>query len=322
VADDSGRRLIFFGQHAGFAGMIDALWALGQRLRIDGHETPLAEVMPAYRYEGLPAAKAALRDIGERIADVGLPAEIVPLVCGFTGTGNVSAGAQEILHLLPVVDVAPADLAGLSQDPNVRSDAIYKTVFDLDERFVRRGGGAVTLDELSAHPERFENGMPRYLGHVDLLVNGMFWVSALPRLLTLHDLTAGWSSGELQDLRVIADIACDIDGAIEATVKATTPDNPVYVYDVEGRRVVDGLEGSGPVILAVDNLPAELPREASQDFGDTLIDFVPRLDGCDWTRPFKSLELPAELSRAIIAHRSSLAPQFEHLREFLDEDGA
>jgi alpha-aminoadipic semialdehyde synthase len=136
--------------------------------------------------------------------------------------------------------------------------------------------------------------------------------------LTLADLTSGWGGGELRKLRVIADIACDIDGAIEATVKATTPDNPVYVYDVANGHVVDGLAGSGPVILAVDNLPAELPREASRDFGDTLVELVPPLDGCDWTGPIESLGLPAELSRAIIAHRGDLAPRFEYLREFLD----
>ena len=236
VTDDDGRRLIFFGQHAGFAGMIDALWTLGQRLRIDGHDTPLAAVRPAHRYDSLAAAKADLVAVGEEITRVGLPSEIVPLVCGFTGTGNVSAGAQEILDLLPVVDVAPDDLAALREHGPAGGGTIYKTVFDLDQRFVRRAGGSVTLEELTTHPERFENGMLRYLEHVDLLVNGMFWVSSLPRLLTLADLTSGWGSGELRKLRVIADIACDIDGAIEATVKATTPDNPVYVYDVENGR--------------------------------------------------------------------------------------
>jgi alpha-aminoadipic semialdehyde synthase len=140
-------------------------------------------------------------------------------------------------------------------------------------------------------------------------------------MLTLDELGTLWGSGDLASPCVIADIACDIDGAIEATYKATTPADPVFVYDVPSRRFVDGLAGDGPVVLAVDNLPAELPRESSQEFGDTLLPFIEPLDRCDWERPFEHLALPPELTRAIITHRGKLTPRFAYLEEALAEHG-
>ena len=68
----------------------------------------------------------------------------------------------------------------------------------------------------------------------------------------------------------------------------------------------------------VDNLPAELPLESSADFGDTLVPFVPQLARCDWSRPLGELALPAELSRAIIAHQGRLTPRFLHLEQALE----
>ena len=316
IADDDGRRLIFFGQHAGYAGMIDALWALGQRLLVEGHQTPFAALRPAYEYDSLEQALDHVGRIGERLARDGVPSALQPLICGFTGTGNVSLGAQAVLDRLPVTTVAAEELERLVRNGS-SDNVVYQVVFDLDERFVRDGGGAVTLEELSRHPERFGNRMLEWLPALTVLVNGMFWTAALPRLLPLDAMRSMVAAGELDRLRVIADIACDVDGAIEATVKATTPDNPAYVYDVARGAAVDGFEGRGPVILAVDNLPAELPRESSRDFGDTLVAFAPALARCDWSRPLEELDLPPELARAIIVHRGRLTSSFAHLEAHL-----
>lgn len=311
ITDGQGRRLIFFGRHAGYAGMIDTLWVLGRRLALDGFDTVLQQIKPAHQYTTLAQALEHIADVGRQLARDGLPAGLDPIVCGFTGTGNVSTGAQDVLSRLPVLDLKPEDLRARKQH---RRDAIYKVVLDLNQRFQRDDGGPVEIAELAAHPERFTNATLPYLPGLTVLVNGMFWVPALPRLLTLADMRALHRSGELASLRVIADISCDIGGAIEATYKATTPANPVFVYDVPHERFADGFAGDGPVILAIDNLPAELPRESSQDFGDTLLPFVEPLYRCDWTRPFADLALPSELSRAIIAHRGELIPRFEYLR--------
>ena len=140
-------------------------------------------------------------------------------------------------------------------------------------------------------------------------------------MLSNADLREYWTRVERPKLRVLSDIACDIDGGIEATVRPTTPDAPVFVYDVERNVTIDGVEGAGPVVLAVDNLPCQLPVESSDHFGDTLSGFVPRLARPDWNRPLNQLGLPESIAGAVIAHRGELAPRYGYLREHLARNG-
>ena len=91
-------------------------------------------------------------------------------------------------------------------------------------------------------------------------------------------------------LRVIGDISIDIEGAIECSLKATDPGNPVYVYLPEEDRIVDGVLGRGPVVLAVDNLPCELPKEASENFGDALVGFVVQIATNTVLQPLRSTQ--------------------------------
>ena len=104
-----GRRLIFFGRHAGLAGMIDSLWALGQRLAHEGFDTPLSQVQMAHAYDSLNDAKQSIKSIGEQIKKQGLPKTLGPVRVGFAGYGNVSVGAQEIFDLLPHQTLQPND---------------------------------------------------------------------------------------------------------------------------------------------------------------------------------------------------------------------
>jgi alpha-aminoadipic semialdehyde synthase len=240
------------------------------------------------------------------------------MVFGFTGSGNVSRGAQEIFDRLPYVELAPEELDSLAADTQRPRNVLYKTIFERSHRFEPTGGGAFDAEALESHPERFRSGLPRYLRHLTLLIHGAFWSIRQPRLITIRDLQALWSGPKSPRLRVIADIACDINGGIEATVKPTTPGNPVFVYDIERGVAVDGVEGNGPVVLAVDNLPCELPLEASEHFADTLVRFVPTLARCDWDVPLKELRLPRAISDAIIVHRGRLAPRFSYLERHLE----
>jgi len=113
-------------------------------------------------------------------------------------------------------------------------------------------------------------------------------------------------------------VSCDLHGAIECTVRCTTPDDPVYVWEPATGDVVPGVEGDGPVVLAVDNLPCELPVESSAEFGEALLPLVEPLARADWSRPFDELELPDPIRRGVIVHRGELTPQYEHLKEHLD----
>jgi len=118
-------------------------------------------------------------------------------------------------------------------------------------------------------------------------------------------------------LRVIGDISCDIEGAIQCTVKSTEPGDPIYVYDPLAGTATDGHEGRGVVIMAVDILPSELPREASADFSRILQPFIPAIAQCDFSQPFAECRLPPEIKRAVIAYQGKLTPDYEYIQQHL-----
>lgn len=316
VVDERGRRLIVFGKHAGYAGMIDALWALGKRLAAEGLLTPFDDVRLAHEYSGLDEAAHHLTRIGERLRHTGLPPTLRPIAFGFTGSGNVSEGAQEIFDRLPTQTVHPFELENLDADPDRPTNVVYKAVIPRELRVVRRDGGPFGPDEFAERPELYRNGIDRWLPHLTGFVHGSFWNPDQPRLVSREDLRRLWTS-ERPRLRIIADIACDIGGGIEATLHATTPGNPVFVYDPATGEATDGVRGDGPVVLAVDNLPCQLPVDASQHFGDGLARFVPALARCDWSVPLEQLALPRSLRDAIIVHRGELTARFRHLEALI-----
>ncbi len=318
IVDARGRRIIFFGRHAGYAGMLDTLWALGQRLAVEGFRTPFEELRLAHHYSSLHEALDHVARVGERIRKRGLPTGLRPVAFAFTGSGNVSQGAQEVFERLPFENLEPEALAALPEDRDRPRHVLFRTVLGRAQRFRRRQGGGFDAAELQAHPERYESALDALLPHLTVLVNGVYWDPDQPRLVTREALRALWSRGDGQPkLRVIGDITCDVDGSIEANVRATDPGDPVYVYDPVAGVDRPGVEGAGPVVMAVDNLPCELPREASEHFGDSLLRFVPKLARCDWSRPLAELDLPVELRRAVVAHRGELAPEYRYLESAL-----
>jgi alpha-aminoadipic semialdehyde synthase len=295
-----GKRLIFFGRHAGYAGMVDALWALGQRMLAEGFETSLAVVRPAHTYRSVDeAADFLAATVGRRIRQEGLKPALHPLVVGFTGGGNVSQGAQEILDRLPTVEVHPEDLPSLASASGLSRKAVYKVLFRRDDRI----------------------DFARHLPHLTVLLNGIYWQPGQDQLVTRENLQELWSDSARPRLRLLADVSCDVDGSIEATVRVTSPDDPIYVYDPYTGTTTSGVKGRGPVVLAVDNLPAEFPRDASEHFGDSLYPFLTELVAADFTVEFEHLALPAAVLGAVVAHGGELAPRYRHLEESLKKAG-
>lgn len=118
-------------------------------------------------------------------------------------------------------------------------------------------------------------------------------------------------------LRVIGDITCDINGSLACTVKATEPDSPIYVYDPFSGEARDGVRGRGPVVLAVDFLPCELPVDASNYFSESLCGFIPALAAADMAADLAKSGLPPELQRATIVYRGKLTETYEYLARFV-----
>lgn len=317
IEDSLGRRLIFFGRYAGLAGMINSLWSAGQRYKELGIETPFQKLKQAHKYDSLQEASDAISEVGYDIIKNGLDPKISPFVIGFTGYGNVSNGAQEIAGLLPVKEITPEELLQLKDKKDLPNNVIYKVIFkeehlskpkDTEEEF--------DLQHYYTHPEDFEDQFGQYIPHLSILMNCMYWDERYPRIVTKDYLEALYKNGNPK-LTVIGDVTCDPDGSIQCTHKGTEIEDPVFVYNPFTRKPESGFEGEGILVMAVDILPSELPRESSQAFGDALFNYVKAIANADYNVPFNLLNLPDPIKKAVILHQGQLTPDYEYIIEYL-----
>ncbi len=317
IEDEQGRRLIFFGRFAGLAGMINSLWALGQRWHKMGIDTPFLKIQQTHHYDSLEDAKEVVREVGDFIRENGLPENVAPLTIGITGYGNVSKGAQEILDLLPVIEISPKELISLKNRKEIPEKIIYKTVFK-EEHLSKPFDSSREFDlqEYYDHPERFESRFEPYIPHMTILMNCMYWDDRYPRLVTKDYLEKLYRSGTPK-LTVIGDVTCDPNGSIEALHTGTEIEDPVFVYNPFTRQPTMGFEGEGLLIMGVDILPSELPREASQTFSNALIGFLTEIVNTDFDVSFENLKLPAPIKKAMIVFKGKLTPEYEYLNEHL-----
>jgi alpha-aminoadipic semialdehyde synthase len=317
IVDEKGRRLVFFGRYAGLAGMVDSLWTFGRRLHAEQIDTPFNKIKQTIHYKDLQDIQRHLAVVAKEIKTTGLPSSLTPLIVGFTGYGHVSRGAQEILDLLPVEEIQPKDLKTVFTNPS--NKIMYKIVFK-EEHMVEPliPGKVFDLQEYYQHPERYRQTFEQYIPSLSILMNCIFWSPQYPRLFTKQYAKTFFETREKPRLRVIGDISADVNGAIEFTEKTTTPDAPVFVYNPRNDSVQDGYEGEGFVVMAVDNLPCELPKESSESFSEILTRFVPEIMDADFTESdFEAVNLPAEIKNAVILYQGKLTPNYQYINKYL-----
>ncbi|MFX1331911.1 MAG: hypothetical protein ACFE9W_10155 [Promethearchaeota archaeon] len=316
VVDEKGRRLIFFGNWAGMAGISDTLRVLGERLDCKGiTPNPFAGMKPTLECKNLSEVREEFEALGERITNMGLPENMTPFVIGFAGYGNVSRGAQQMFNILPYEEVEPAQLSKISSP---KSNILYKCVFK-EEHMVepKEQGVEFDLQDYYKHGgAKYRGVFHRYVPYMPVIMNCIYWTEKYPRLITKDFIRGHWKDKNRR-LEVVGDISCDVDGAIEFTVRTANPGSPAFTYLVDENRAEAGVEGEGPAVMAVDNLPAELPRESSTSFSETLLDYIPALANTDFTVPFENLELPRELKDAVIVYQGELTKDYEYLKEYL-----
>ncbi|OGL46685.1 MAG: hypothetical protein A2161_21940 [Candidatus Schekmanbacteria bacterium RBG_13_48_7] len=318
IVDKTGRRLVFFGNYAGLAGMIDSFWALGQRLHVEGFTTPFLNIQPAHKFTDLHEAKESLIRIGEQIKTSNLPAKLCPMIFGFAGYGNVSRGAQEIFDLMPYKEINARDLVSNNIKNLSGRNLLYKVVFKEEDTVVPKvEGKSFDLKEYYSFPDRYVSRFKEYIPFLTILMNCIYWEPKYPRLVSKQNIKDLFKSPHSPALRVIGDISCDVNGSIECTLKCTTPENPVYVYDSKLDASIDGVKGMGPVILAIDHLPCELPKESSEFFSKSLLPYIPIIAGTDYSRAFADLALEPIIKNALIIHQGQLTPRFTYLEKYL-----
>ena len=285
--------------------------------------TPFEQLRPAHQYADLEDALHHVAQVGVEIRHVGLPVGLRPIVAAFTGSGNVSRGAQEVYDRLSVLEIDPQGLSGLAEDRDQPRNVVFphcpgpcrSLPAARRRRFRRR--------RIPRASRAYESALDDLLPHITLLMHGAYWEPGQPELVSRAQLARLLDSDPQPKLRVIGDITCDVGGAIAATVRATDPGDPVYLYDPRnpGAGASSGLAGSGFVVMAVDNLPCELPLDSSRHFGDSLARFVGALAHCDWDEPWESLDLPLELRGAILVHRGAPTPPYVVLHQHLAATG-
>ena len=240
-----GKRLIGFGRYAGIVGCYNGFRAFGLKHQL---------------YSIKKASECHDRvELEEELKKVVLPANTKVVVTGF---GRVGFGAREILHLLPIMEVAPEEFG------NEFNQAVF-THLEVGDYFARKDGQEFDKKAFYTNPEQYKSVFPSFANQSDMYIACHFWSNKSPNILENDDLLK-----ENVRLSVVADISCDIAGPIATTLRPSTIKDPIYGYSPETQSEVDFMEKNAIAVMAVDNLPCELPKDASEDFGNDFIQFV------------------------------------------------
>lgn len=313
ISDNTGKRLIFFGRYAGIAGAIETLHAYGQKLKLQGINSVLTEIKQPYQYNSLTTAFEDLSRIAKEYKNSS-DWKNRSIAIGITGYGNVSQGAQEVIDIFTDRTVSPTDFYKLhSRDGDF--PGISKIIFE-ESDMVKRKEGDFALAEYFDDPVNYESDFEKYLPHLDILINAIFWTEDYPVFVPKSYLRSEQFAA-LSKPQVIGDITCDIEGSVEITHKSTLPDQPNFTYFSEDDSFVDGIEGEGVTVMAVDNLPCEFSAESSADFSAVMKRIIPGLAEIKLDADFDSINLIPEMKRALVLLNGKLTPSFKYAEEYL-----
>ncbi len=282
LTDETGKRIIAFGRWAGIVGAYNGILTYGKRYNLF-HLRPATECFD-------------LEDLKTEFHKVQLP----PVKIALTGGGRVAKGAMEVLIGMGVRKVSAAELLEETFDFPVFAQ------LNTHNYNKKSDGGEFSRTEFYANPERYESDFLRFAKVSDILIASAYWDPKAPVLFKKEDV--------LRDdfkINVIADITCDIEGSIPSTKRPSTIEDPIYDYNASDDRVENALTDEGNItVMAVDNLPCELPRDASASFGNELLyNVLPELLGDD---------AKGVISRATIAQSGSLHGRFVYLQDYVD----
>lgn len=280
LTDQKSRRVIGFGYYAGLVGTYNAVLGYGKRFK-------MFDLKPAHLCKDVA-------EIKEELKNVHLP----NIKIAVTGNGRVANGAIELLGYLGVRRVTPYEFTHYAF-----MKATYTQLHSKDFN-IKKDASAWDTDEFHQHPENFESIFNEYTEECDILINASYWNPLAPQLFTKEEMKS-----PKYRIGVIADIACDVDGGIPATKKSTTIDDKFFGYNPNTEAIEEPFKNETITVMAVDNLPCELPRDASEDFGKNLIEKVlPAL---------LTEDKEGMIERACITKDKKLQPNFRYLSDFV-----
>ena len=281
LRDVMGQRLIAFGHYAGIVGAHNALWTYGKRCGL----FDLERACESHDYE-------ALR---KQYAHIKFP----PIKICLTGNGRVANGAIDVLKDMNIREVSPEDYLSRAFD-----EAVFTQLHG--RHYVRNTSGQPFVkSEFYTHPERFESAFSPYAAETDIFINAIFWDSRSPRFFSLDDMDKPSFK-----IKVIADVTCDIapESSVPSTLRASTIVDPVYGYNPKTRTIERPFSPDVIDVMAIDNLPNELPRDASDFFGRQFIENI--------LTELLHQDNSAIIENATICRDGKLTPMFEYLSDF------
>jgi alanine dehydrogenase len=281
LVDEHNHRLIGFGYYAGVVGAYNGMRALG--LKEHTFNLPKATTL------------SGRQELNTELDNISLSNIKIVL----TGTGRVGQGAKEILDHLKIKQVSVEDF--LNKDFN---EAIYVQL-DVLDYCERMDGKHLGKTDFFQNPEAYRSTFDRFTSCADLFVAGHFYGKGSPAFFTRQQAKAPSFK-----LKVVADISCDIDGPVACTIRPSTIDNPIYGYDAQSETEVDFMDSNAIAVMAVDNLPCELPKDASEGFGTTFVETI--------IPSFFNNDESGILERSRMTKNGQLTPAFSYLQAYLD----
>ena len=282
ITKGNGNRLIGFGRYAGIVGAYNGFRAFGMKHK--SFDLPKAE--------NLPDQKALI----EALNAIDLPNIKIVL----TGSGKVACGAKEILDAMNITKVSvEAYLTETFDEP------VYCLIDVLDYN-KRTDGQRLGRKDFYNNPEYYESDFMRFAKVTDYFIAGHFYGDGSPFLFTRED-----AKSEDFNIRFVADVSCDIDGPVASTIRPSTIADPIYGYDPQTESEIDFKEEEAITVMAVDNLPCELPKDASEGFGELFLAHV--------IPAFYNNDKDGILARAKMTENGKLTERYAYLQDYVDE---
>ena len=280
ITKANGNRLIGFGRYAGLVGAYNGFRALG--LRDSLYDLPKVEAL------------ADLKSVLKELDKIKIP--IIKIL--LTGSGKVAHGAKEILDHLKIKQVIVSEyLENEFQEP------VYCLIDVLDYN-IHNSGKNTTNSHFYKHPEEYQSNFMRFAAVSDIFIAGHFYGDGAPVFFTQQD-----ANSNKFKINLIADISCDINGPIASTIRASTIADPIYGYDPKTGKEVGFKEKGAITVMAVDNLPCELPKDASEGFGLMFMEYV--------IPAFFNGDKDGILERARMTKDGKLTARFNYLQDYV-----
>ena len=280
IVDAANKRLIGFGRYAGIVGAYNAIRAFGIKF----------ELFKMPKASALKGRDALVQQVKRQI--------IPPIKIVVTGTGKVGSGVKEMLLAMKIKEVSVE---------NFLTKKFTQPVFtqiDVLEYNKRMDGQKFDTKDFYKNPSEYESDFERFTKVADIYISGHFHANAAPQILSQKMLQASDCA-----IKIVADVSCDVNGPIACTLRASTIEDPLYGYLPSENKEVDVFHPAAIVVMAVDNLPCELPKDASEGFGEMFTQHV--------IPAFFNNDADRILARAKMTENGVLTERFNYLHDYV-----